>query len=188
MRLIALLVASSLLFLSGCDDRKQPANSASSGASFEVTSSAFAPGSAIPAKYTCEGHDTSPPLAWKGAPEGTRSFALVVSDPDAPDPKAPKMTWIHWVLYDIPVATSALAEGVSAPPAGARAGTNDWNKSGYGGPCPPVGRHRYVHTVYALDALLGDLGEVTKAELEKAMQGHILGQGQLIGTYQQSKP
>ena len=123
-----------------------------------LTSSAFTDGGAIPKRYTCEGQDAAPPLTWAGAPAGTKSFALIVDDPDAPDPKAPKRTWVHWVLYDIPPGTTALPEG-GALPAGTREGRNDWGRTGYGGPCPPIGRHRYFHKLYALDAVLGDLGE-----------------------------
>lgn len=153
--------------------------------SFAIASTAFPPDGPIPARFTCEGDDRSPPLAWSGAPEGTRSFALVVDDPDAPDPAAPRMTWVHWVLYDIPASAAALAEGVapSGLPAGTREGVNDWGRTGYGGPCPPVGRHRYFHKLYALDTVLGDLGRPGKAALERAMQGHVLAQATVVGTY-----
>jgi hypothetical protein len=154
--------------------------------SFAIASTAFPPDGPIPARHTCEGDDRSPPLAWSGAPAGTKSFALIVDDPDAPDPAAPRMTWVHWVLYDIPATAAALAEGVapSALPAGTREGVNDWGRTGYGGPCPPIGRHRYFHKLYALDAVLGDLGRPKKAALEMAMQGHVLAQAVLMGTYQ----
>ena len=150
-----------------------------------ITSTAFAPGAAIPAVYTCEGKDISPPLAWSGAPSGTKSFALIVDDPDAPDPAAPKMTWVHWVLYDIPSTASSLPEAVqsSALPSGTHEGVNDWDRTGYGGPCPPIGRHRYYHKLYALDTVLPDLKRPKKAALEKAMQGHVLAEATLIGTY-----
>ena len=154
-----------------------------------ITSTAFAPEGAIPSLYTCEGKDISPPLAWNGAPAATKSFALIVDDPDAPDPAAPKMTWVHWVLYDIPAAGTGLPEAVqaSALPPGTREGVNDWGRTGFGGPCPPIGRHRYFHKLYALDAVLPDLKHPKKAALEKAMQGHILAQAVLIGTYQKRK-
>jgi len=157
--------------------------------SLTITSTAFAADAAIPAVYTCEGKDVSPPLAWSGAPAGTKSFALIVDDPDAPDPAAPKMTWVHWVLYDIPSTASDLPEAVqtSALHAGTREGVNDWGRTGYGGPCPPVGRHRYYHKLYALDTVLPDLGRPKKAALEKAMQGHVLAQAVLIGTYQKRR-
>jgi len=154
-----------------------------------ITSTAFAPEGAIPSLYTCEGKDISPPLAWNGAPAATKSFALIVDDPDAPDPAAPKMTWVHWVLYDIPVAATGLPEAVeaSALPPGTCEGVNDWGRTGFGGPCPPIGRHRYFHKLYALDTALPDLKRPKKAALEKAMQGHVLAQAVLIGTYQKRK-
>ena len=152
--------------------------------SMTLTSSAFADNGTIPAKYTCEGQDLSPPLAWSGVPANARSLVLIVDDPDAPDPAAPKITWVHWVLYDIPAGARGLAEGVTALPAGTREGLNDWQRTGYGGPCPPVGRHRYFHKLYALDVALPDLGRPTKAKLEAAMKGHVVAQAQLIGTYQ----
>ncbi|HVU04978.1 MAG TPA: YbhB/YbcL family Raf kinase inhibitor-like protein [Polyangiaceae bacterium] len=153
--------------------------------SLKLTSTAFAHQEAIPPKYTCEGADTSPPLAWSGAPAGTQSFALVVDDPDAPDPKAPKRTWVHWVLADIPPSVNALGEGAAASglPAGTVVGKNDWGKATYGGPCPPIGRHRYFHKLYALDRALG-LANPTKADLERAMKGHVLGEAVLVGTYE----
>ncbi len=154
-----------------------------------VTSTAFTAGGAIPKRNTCEGDDVSPPLAWTGSPAGTQSFVLIVDDPDAPDPAAPKLTWVHWVLYDIPSTAAGLAEAVkpSALPPGTRQGRNDWERTGYGGPCPPIGRHRYFHKLYALDAVLGDLGQATKAKLEAAMKGHVLAQAELVGTYQKGR-
>src|SRR5213078_4602232 len=117
----------------------------------------------------------SPPLAWSGVPEGAKSLALIVDDPDAPDPRAPRMTWVHWVLYDLPPGAKGLAEGAAAGglPPGTREGRNDWKKTGYGGPCPPVGRHRYFFKLYALDSMLGDLGTPTKAKLEQTMKNHV---------------
>ena len=154
-----------------------------------LTSTAFADHRSIPKVYTCEGKDVSPPLAWSGVPAKARSLALIVDDPDAPDPAAPRMTWVHWVLYDIPVAASGLPEGVapSALPKGTLEGRNDWDRTGYGGPCPPVGRHRYFHKLYALDIVLPDLGDPDKAALEQAMKGHIIAETQLVGTYQKTK-
>ncbi len=154
-----------------------------------LSSPAFAHQGAIPAEYTCDAGDTSPELRWSGAPAGTRSFALIVDDPDAPDPKAPKMTYVHWVLYDLPADCAGLPKGVTAKqlPPGTRAGLNDWKRTGYGGPCPPIGRHRYFHKLYALDGMLPDLGKATKTALLKAMEGHILEQAELIGTYQRGK-
>ena len=154
-----------------------------------VSSTAFTAGGAIPKRHTCEGDDVSPPLAWTGSPAGTQSFVLIVDDPDAPDPAAPKLTWVHWVLYDIPSTAASLAEAVkpSALPPGTRQGRNDWERIGYGGPCPPIGRHRYFHKLYALDAVLGDLGQATKAKLDAAMKGHVLAQAELVGTYQKGR-
>ncbi len=155
-----------------------------------LTSPAFSADGSIPKDYTCDGDDLAPPLAWTGTPADTKSFALIVDDPDAPDPKAPKTTWVHWVLYDIPASAAALpkaAGGKSLPP-GPREGLNDWKRTGYGGPCPPIGRHRYFHKLYALDTALGDLHHPTKAALERAMRGHILAETALVGTYQRAKP
>lgn len=154
-----------------------------------LTSSAFTSGSAIPQQYTCEGTDLSPPLFWSGMPTGTKSFTLIVDDPDAPDPAAPRMTWVHWVLYNLPPELRSLPEGAAtaALPVGTREGVNDWKRTGYGGPCPPIGRHRYFHKLYALDTVLPDLGHPTKSQLERAMQGHILAQAELIGTYQKRR-
>ncbi len=149
----------------------------------KLVSSAFAPGATIPARHTCEGDDLAPPLAWSDPPPATRSFALVVDDPDAPDPAAPTATWVHWVLYDIPAAVRSLAEGDGVPD-GARCGRNDWHDVGYGGPCPPAGRHRYVFKLYALDTVLGDLHTPNKAQLVHAMRDHVLAQADLVGTYQ----
>jgi len=150
-----------------------------------LSSRAFSEKGEIPSVYTCQGKDLSPPLSWSGVPEGTKSLALVLDDPDAPDPAAPKRTYVHWVLYDIPPKAAGLDEGASARlPAGIREGTNDWNRPGYGGPCPPIGRHRYVHKLYALDVVLGDRGALRKADLEKAMEGHVLAKAELVGTYQ----
>ena len=151
----------------------------------ELTSTAFGHGAEIPAKYTCEGKDVSPPLAWHGVPDGTRALVLIVDDPDAPDPAAPKMTWVHWVLFNLPPDTAGLAEGAggSAPPEGAIAGLNDWKRTGYGGPCPPIGRHRYFHKLYALDQPLSLGAGATKAEVEAAMRGHVLATAELVGTY-----
>lgn len=153
-----------------------------------LKSSAFQSNGDIPKEYTCDGANSSPPLEWTGAPAGSKTFALILDDPDAPDPKAPKMTYVHWVLYDIPGSVTSLPKGgAKSPPSGAREGVNDFKRTGYGGPCPPVGRHRYFHKLYALDAALGDLGRPTKPDLERAMKGHILAQAELVGTYQRSK-
>lgn len=151
-----------------------------------ITSPAFQPGSEIPEVHTCEGADTSPPLAWSDVPVGAKSLALIVDDPDAPDPKAPRRTWVHWVLYDIPPSAASISSSRQLP-AGTREGTNDWDRTGYGGPCPPIGRHRYFFKLYALDATLGDLGTLTKARLEEAMRGHVLASAELMGTYQKRR-
>jgi len=153
-----------------------------------LTSPAFQPNAAIPARFTCDGADVSPELNWSDLPAGTRSLVLIVDDPDAPDPRAPRMTWVHWVLYNLPPTAAGLPEAVAsaALPAGTNEGLNDWGRTGYGGPCPPIGRHRYFHKLYALDTLLPDLGKPTKAALEKAMAGHILAKAELTGTYQRS--
>jgi hypothetical protein len=151
-----------------------------------LKSLAFENGGEIPARYTCSGDDVSLPLNWEGVPEACRSLALIVDDPDAPDPKAPKMVWVHWVLYNIPPDINNLTEHITATtlPPGASEGVNDWQRIGYGGPCPPVGRHRYFHKLYALDIVLEGFNRPTRAELEAAMQGHIIAQAELIGTFQ----
>ena len=151
--------------------------------SLTLTSTAFAHNGEIPPQYTCDGRDISPPLAWSGAPAGTKSFTLIVDDPDAPDPKAPRMVWVHWLLYNLSPACNGLPEGVKQLPKGALEGVNDWKRTGYGGPCPPIGRHRYFHKLYALDCALSGLKHPNKAKLEKAMAGHVLAQAELIGTY-----
>lgn len=152
-----------------------------------LTSPAFIHLSAIPKRHTCEGEDVSPPLQWSGVPPGTKSLALIVDDPDAPDPAAPRTTWVHWVLYNLPASASGLAEDIRALPPGTLEGMNDWRRVGYGGPCPPIGRHRYFHKLYALDSVLPDLKRPVKAALEKAMAGHVLAHAELVGTYQKGK-
>jgi Raf kinase inhibitor-like YbhB/YbcL family protein len=148
----------------------------------KLESEAFQHQAEIPAKYTCEGEDVSPALRWSGVPGEAKSLALIVDDPDAPDPKAPKTTWVHWVLFNVPPAASGLPEGSHAPPE-ASEGLNDWKRAGYRGPCPPIGRHRYFFKLYALDAMLS-LKQPNKAQLEAAMKGHIIGQAELVGTYE----
>ncbi|HEX4475966.1 MAG TPA: YbhB/YbcL family Raf kinase inhibitor-like protein [Polyangiaceae bacterium] len=189
----ALLVV--LPLATACDTHAASPSSASisepkdiPASSLALTSPAYAAGSSMPAKYTCEAGDTSPPLAWSGVPAGTKSLALVIDDPDAPDPAAPTKVWVHWVVADIPPSVTGFAEGAASSglPAGAVAGTNDFGKATYGGPCPPTGRHRYFHELYALDAVLG-LSSPTKAALESAMNGHVLGKAELIATYQKTK-
>jgi Raf kinase inhibitor-like YbhB/YbcL family protein len=158
-------------------------------AQLQLTSSVFEHQASIPKRFTCEGEDLSPPLSWSGVPATARALALIVDDPDAPDPAAPKMTWVHWVLYNIPADTTHLDLGVAptALPAGTLQGRNDWKRTGYGGPCPPIGRHRYFHKLYALDAKLPDLKNPAKDQLLKAMDGHVLAQAELVGTYQKER-
>lgn len=149
-------------------------------AAFKLSSTAFQDQGSMDRRFTCQGGDHSPPLAWSGAPAGTKSYALIMDDPDAP-----AGTWVHWVLYDIPASTNGLPQdGATALPAATRKGTNSWDKTGYGGPCPPSGRHRYFHKLYALDAVLPDLKQPTKDALETAMKGHVLAEAVLMGTYQ----
>jgi Raf kinase inhibitor-like YbhB/YbcL family protein len=150
----------------------------------KITSPAFQDHGSIPRRHTCEGIDVSPLLVIEGVPAGAQSLALIVDDPDAPDPAAPKMTWVHWVLYDLPPGTSSLPEGVSAAALHARDGINDWKRNGYGGPCPPIGRHRYFFKLFALDRKLGELHRPTSAQLQFAFAGHVLAQAQWVGTYQ----
>jgi Raf kinase inhibitor-like YbhB/YbcL family protein len=154
-----------------------------------IKSESFRHNEMIPARYTCDGLDISPPLEWSGIPAEAESLALIVDDPDAPDPAAPKMTWVHWVLYNIPPDAQGLAEdipAVSLPP-GTEEGINDWGRKGYGGPCPPIGKHRYFFKLYALDTVLADLQEPTKADVEKAFKGHILAKAELVCTYRRSR-
>ncbi|MGE0023625.1 MAG: YbhB/YbcL family Raf kinase inhibitor-like protein [Hyphomicrobium sp.] len=150
-----------------------------------ITSTAFADSGAIPSAYTCEGRDISPPLAWSGVPAGSKSLVLIVDDPDAPDPAKPQRIWVHWVLFNLPPEVQGLKEAVtpSALPMGTENGLNDWGRTGYGGPCPPIGRHRYFHKLYALDVRLKGLASPRKAQVEAAMQGHVLAEATLLGTY-----
>lgn len=153
--------------------------------SLTLSSTAFSPNGQIPPRFTCDAEDLAPPLAWSGAPVGTSSYALIVDDPDAPDPAAPKMVYVHWVLYDIPATVTSLPAGASATtlPPGTREGLNDWNRTGYGGPCPPVGRHRYFFKLYALDALLGERAALRKSALLQLIEPHVLASAELMGTY-----
>jgi hypothetical protein len=153
----------------------------------KLTSAAFAHLGSIPRRHTCEGEDVSPPLAIADVPAGTKSLALIVDDPDAPDPAAPKMKWVHWVLYDLPPDARALPEGVTSSTLHARDGLNDWKRTGYGGPCPPIGRHRYFFKLFAIDRVLGDLHHPSSAQLQRAFAGHVVAGAQLIGTYQKSR-
>lgn len=147
----------------------------------KITSSAFQDGGLIPAKYTCDGADVSPPLQWDNVPQGAKSIALICDDPDAP-----MGTFVHWVLFNLPAETRQLAEKVAADktlPSGARQGTSGFGRVGYGGPCPPSGTHRYFFKIYALDTTLDLPAGARKSDLLKVMQGHILAQGQLVGKY-----
>jgi Raf kinase inhibitor-like YbhB/YbcL family protein len=183
------------LALAGCGGGEESANeeaemeSPSAEVTLTVVSGAFADGDSIPSTYTCEGKDVSPPLSWEGVPQGAQSLVLIVDDPDAPDPAAPQRTWVHWVLYNMPADTSELPQGVASQdlPPGTEEGLNDWQRTGYGGPCPPVGLHRYFFKLYALDTELTGLSKPTKAEVEAAMEGHVVAKAQLIGTYQKSR-
>ena len=169
-----LVVVALALMASGAAPAKKPAT-------LRLTSTSFGQMGEIPSRHTCDGGDHSPPLAWSGAPRGTKSFALIVSDPDAPDPAAPKMTWTHWVLFALPTATNDLVENIRALPAGARQGINDWKQTGYRGPCPPIGSHRYFFRLYALDTTFPGLQRPTRIALERAMRGHVLAGAELIG-------
>ena len=158
----------------------------SNAMSLTITSSAFQRGGPIPVRYTCEGQDVSPPLAWSGVPANTKSLALIVDDPDAPDPAKPQRVYVHWVVYCIPASATLLRENASKSgmPKGAVQGKNDWGKAEYGGPCPPIGRHRYFFKLYALDTEITGLAAATKADIEKAMNGHVIESAELMGTYQ----
>jgi len=168
----------------GSVERKAPAGEAKEGTAMaiELTSSAFRDGASIPVKHTCDGEDVSPPLEWSGAPEGTKSLALICNDPDAP-----MKTWVHWVLYDIPASETQLPEGVPKEESvleGAKQGTTDFGRIGYGGPCPPPGKpHRYYFKLYALDTVLNLAPGASEKDLLRAMDGHVLAEGQLMGTY-----
>lgn len=156
---------------------------------FSILSPVFADQGSIPKRYTCEGEDVSPPLSWTEVPSGTKSLALIVDDPDAPDPSAPQRTYVHWVLYNIAPDASGIGENEkkNGVPKGALPGKNDWGRTGYGGPCPPIGRHRYFFKLYALDTMLPDLGKPAKAQLLEAMQGRVVAETRTMGTYEKGK-
>ncbi len=147
-----------------------------------IVSAAFGNGGAIPAEYTCEGRNVPPPLRWSGVSPKARSLVLIVDDPDAPDPRAPKMTWVHWVLYNLPPKADGL-EGEKLP-AGTKTGRNSWRRAAWGGPCPPIGRHRYFFKLYALDTRLRFDGVPDKNAVLDAMRGHVLQKAELVGTYE----
>jgi Raf kinase inhibitor-like YbhB/YbcL family protein len=179
LRTVVVALALAILFSTG----------ASMAMALTLTSSAFQPGGKIPSRFTCEGDDRSPPLTIVGVPAGAKSLALILEDPDAPDPKAPKRVWVHWVVFNLPPETKSLSENAAAQglPGGAVTGTNDQKHTAYDGPCPPIGRHRYFHKLYALDIVLPP-APLTKSALEAAMQGHVLAQAELMGTYQKGDP
>jgi hypothetical protein len=180
---IEMLFAAALLagFVTACGANEEKLSGAAMH--IQLTSAAFADGQPIPAKYTCDGSDVSPPLQWTNAPANTKSFALIADDPDAP-----MGTWVHWVAYDLSPVTSALPEGVAKSQyisGNAMQGQNDFHRLGYGGPCPPPGKaHRYFFKIYALDTVLNLKPGLTKKELLKVTNGHVLAEGQLMGTYQ----
>ena len=182
IRNFAVLLIFSFLFCA-CKETEKVEAESEGGRKMEitVTSSAFQDGGMIPAKYTCDGQDISPPLAWQGVPEGCKSLALINDDPDAP-----MGTWVHWVIYNIPPDTSELSENVPPNevfPSGVKQGLTDFRRIGYGGPCPPSGTHRYFFKIYALNEELKLDAGATKKQLLKAMEGHIIAEGQLIGKY-----
>lgn len=148
-----------------------------------LESSVFHNGDTIPDRYTCEGDDVAPPLHWTGIPSDARSLVLIVEDPDAPDPRHPRTTFTHWIVYNIPPSADDIPEGGTLPK-NARTGVNDWQRRDYGGPCPPIGRHRYVHRLFALDTMLNFDQAPTRAQVLQAMDGHVLAEAQLIGTYE----
>lgn len=190
---IAFVTASlTAVALLGCEAPPPPAASLApkiEGSSMKLASPSFEDQGGIPKRQTCEGEDLSPPLEWSGVPAGAKSLALIVDDPDAPDPAKPQRVWAHWILYNLPPSDGKLAEGVAPAdlPGGTLPGRNDWKAAGYRGPCPPVGRHRYVFKLYALDAALPDLREPSKADLERAMSGHVLAVAELVGLYQKEE-
>src|SRR5262249_17388467 len=161
----------------GVTQCKESPMMAEAALTLSLISSAFSNNGDIPQKYTCQGEDTAPPLSWSGVPKNAKALVLIVEDPDAPDPKAPKMTWDHWVLYNIPATAEGLPEGGKDLPKGTQSGFNSWHKKPYGGPCPPIGKHRYFFKLYALDETIHFMNTPTKAQLEKTMEKHIIAKG-----------
>lgn len=151
-----------------------------------LTSADFKHQAGVPKAITCEGADRSPELSWSGVPKGTESFVIIVDDPDAPDPLAPEMTWTHWVVYDIPKNVRSLPAGATELPAGTQVGTNSWGKKEYGGPCPPIGRHRYFHKLYALSRPVGDMSELSPEEVAARIAPAVIGRTELVGTYEKT--
>jgi Raf kinase inhibitor-like YbhB/YbcL family protein len=194
------LIVIALPFAAACHDQGAAAsvpagaNSVSSGSGngsapqvkLALSSSAFAADGAMPSKYSCEGQNVSPPLSWSGAPPSTQSFALIVQDPDAPDPAAPTKVVTHWVVYDLPATTTAIAEGGASLPSSAHQAKNEKGDPSYMGPCPPKGNHRYFFKLYALGSVLPVLDGPKERDIEQAIQGHVVGTGELVGTYQKS--
>lgn len=184
MRRIFFILLILPILVCGCKKENKETEATKEGGSkmaITITSSVFNEGGMIPARYTCDGQNISPPLKWDGAPEGTKSFALISDDPDAP-----VGTWVHWVMWNIPADVRELSENAEPKgdlPNGSKQGMSDFKRPGYGGPCPPSGTHRYYFKIYALDTKLDLAGNTTKAELLKAMKGHILAEGQLMGRY-----
>ena len=168
-------------------DMKEPgAPGGKTPATITITSPAFGANGDIPSEYTCEGGDKSPPLAWDGVPADARAIALVVDDPDAPDPAKPQRTWVHWLAV-LPANARTLPAGAAASmPESTTVGKNDWGKATYGGPCPPIGKHRYFFKLYALDQQI-DASGLDKAALIARIDGHVIAKGQLIGTYQKTR-
>ena len=152
----------------------------------KISSSAFKHEHEIPQIYTCQGQNISPEIKWTGVPEATKSLVLIVDDPDVPDPANPQRTWVHWVVYNIPPHISGLQENIKALPLGALAGINDWQSNNYGGPCPPIGRHRYFFKLYALSEKLPNLPEMTWKRVESEMKDIIIEETSMIGTYQKT--
>lgn len=159
---------------------------AADNASLTLSTPAFDNPGQIPTANTCDGPGIAPALHWQHVPAGTRSLALIVTDPDAPDPKAPKTTWVHWIVYNLPATSQGLPQAIKADalPAGSHSGANSWHHKGYGAPCPPIGQHRYIFTLYALDTRLPDLDTPGRGKLTQAMTGHILAEAQVVGLYQ----
>lgn len=174
--ILGIVLAGSSLVVANLLSNKQEKNS------MLISSPSFTQNQMIPARHTCDAENVSPPLAWSGVPAGAKSLVLIVDDPDAPDPAAPRMTWVHWLLYNIAPDSGGLTEGVADRLA--LQGVNDWQRTGYNGPCPPIGKHRYFFKLYALDVLLPDMRHPGKTTLEKAMQGHVVARSELVGLYQ----